>query len=480
MSISLIGCMVGPDFHTPRAPSVQSYTEKPLLKKTVNIANNRSAEQTQYFVSGMDIPNEWWRLFHSPSLNVLITQGLANNPNLKATYASLRVAQETLNAQIGNSLFPAADLIAGASRQQAPLTAVNVGSTRIFNIFNSSLNVSYTLDILGGNRRQIESLRAQVDNQQFEVIAAYITLSSNIVTTAISMASLQAQIDATRALINAQVEQLTILKKQLSLGGTSQQTVLTQQTLVEQTTANLPALEKSLAQTRHALSVLVGEFPSHPLPHIQLTDLRLPATLPVTLPSRLVRQRPDVRAQEALMHAASAQIGVATANLLPQITISASDGFQGLTAANLFSSKNKVWNIGTQLTQPFFHGGALFATRRQAIAAYEEAQAQYRQIVLQAFQNVADTLKALEKDAQIVKAQKTAEVSARKNLVIAQKQYTLGGIDYLFVLNAQQQYQTAKIARIQAEAQRYSDTAVLFQALGGGWWHQSWCVTECL
>lgn len=476
----ITGCMVGPNFHSPKAPTVDSYNAKKLPIKTVQIAKAGKASKAQTFVAAMDIPAQWWELFHSEPLNNLIKTGLTNSPNLAAAYASLRVAQETLNAQIGNSLFPAFDATGAFSRARSPSTGTNIGPTSIFNVYNTSVNVSYTLDVFGGARRQIESLQAQVDNQQFELIAAYLTLTSNIVTTAITAASLEAQINATIDLINAQQNQLVILQNQYRLGGVSQENVLTQETLVEQTRATLPALQKSLSQSRHALSVLVGHFPNNAPPDIKLDDLSLPTKLPVSLPSELVRQRPDVRAAEALLHAASAQIGVATANLLPQFNLTGNYGWLSPTTSQLFGTATKTWTIGTQLTQPLFHGGALFATRRAAIAAFDQAQAQYRQTVLQAFQNTADSLRALETDARALKAQRKAEIAAYQNLVISQKQYKLGGASYLFVLNAQQQYQTAKIARIQAAALRYSDTAALFQALGGGWWHQSWCVKECL
>jgi NodT family efflux transporter outer membrane factor (OMF) lipoprotein len=350
----------------------------------------------------------------------------------------------------------------------------------VFNLFNASVNVSYTLDVFGGLRRQIEALGAQVDNQQFELMAAYLSLTANIVTTAVTVASFQAQIQATHSLLSAQEKQLAIIKKQFFLGGLSRNEVLTQETLVAQTRATLPPLEKSLAQSRHALLALVGEYPDQPLPRIQLDAIDLPRALPLSLPSMLVRQRPDVRASQALLHAASAQIGVATANLFPQVTLSGADGWQSLVLPSLINPANKIWNITADITQPIFHGGALLAQRRAAIAAYDLAAAQYKQTVIQAFQNVADTLRALETDARSLRAQRQAEISAKHSLQLITQQYRLGGVSYLDLLNAQQQYQQTKISRIKAQAIRYSDTAALFQALGGGWWNKAWCVKECL
>lgn len=472
--------MLGPNFHAPASPNVKSYSAKPLPKKTVAAPSVGKGGIAQQFVYGADIRADWWYLFKSPKLNQLIQIGLNNNPNLAAAYASLRVAQEALNVQIGNSLFPAVTLAPTVTRQKFSDATLGVNSESLFNLYNASVNVSYILDVFGGERRQIESLRAQVDNQQFELIAVYITLTANIVTTTVAIASFQEQIIATKDLLKAQENQLNILQQQLKLGGISQDTVLTQQTLVNQTRANLPPLEKSLAESQHALLALIGEYPDKSLPIIRLSDLTLPKRLPVSLPSRIVRQRPDVRASEALLHAAMAQIGVATANLFPQFNLTATYGWESNFPSDLFSVHSNIWSLGAQITQPLFNGGALFAARRQAIAAFDKARAQYRQVVLQAFQNVSDSLHALAFDAKALYAQKNAEISAYRNLNLSTQQYRLGGTSYLALLNAQQQYQTVRISRIQAQAARYADTAALFQALGGGWWNKEWCVTQCL
>lgn len=481
LCVMITGCMVGPDFHSPARPRVQSYTETPMPKKTVATPRAGKAGTAQTFYDAKNIPPQWWYLFHSQEINDLVTRGIANSPNLASAYAALRVAQEQLNAQIGNSLFPAFNAALSGQRQQFTNAAQGVATApTIFNLFNASVNVAYTLDVFGGARRQIEGYAAQVDYQQFQLIAAYLTLTSNIVTTAVTVASYQAQIQATNALIRAQEGQLNILEQQFQLGGISQSSVLTQLTLVNQTRATLPPLQKNVSQARHALDVLVGDFPNRQIPAIKLDNLTLPATLPVTLPSNLVRQRPDVRASEALLHTASANIGVATANLLPQFTITGNYGWESPIPSKLFSHVSNIWAIAGNVTQPVFHGGALFAQRRQAIAAYEQACAQYRQTVLTAFQNVADTLRALETDARTLNDQQRAEISARHNLKLTEDQFRLGGTNYLSLLNAQQQYQTVKIAVIQAKAARYNDTAALFQALGGGWWNKPWCVKECL
>lgn len=478
---TISGCMVGPNFHSPASPKVQRYTEVPLPDKTASTKGMGSAGKSQYFVEGKNISGQWWRLFHSHDINALIDAGIANSPTLTAAYAALRQAQENFNAQVGNSMLPAFDAQLGAQRQLFPGASLSESSlSNIFNVFNANVNVSYNLDIFGGARRQIEALMAQVDYQQFQLIGAYLTLTSNIVTTAVTIASLQAQIDATKALIRAQQGQLDILRDQLRLGGIAETNVLTQQTLVAQTMATLPTLEKNLSINKHALAALVGTFPDRPMPVIRLKDLKLPETIPVSFPSNIVRQRPDVRASEALLHVASAQVGVATANLFPQITLTGSYGWQAGAPATLFATTTNFWSIATQITQPVFHGGALRAQRRAAIAAFDQSYANYRQTVLLAFQNVADSLRAIETDARAFKAQRAAELAAYKSLQLNQQQYQLGGVSYLSLLTAQQQYQQTVLSRIQAQAARYTDTAALFQALGGGWWNKPWCIKECL
>jgi len=474
------GCMLGPNFHSPPKPPVRSFTAHPMPKKTAATPAAGKAGKSQQFVNGQDIPADWWYLFHSKELDCLVRRGLAHSPTITAAYAALRQAQEAVNVQVGNLLFPAVNASLTGQRQKFSDATIGTPGSSLFNLFNASVSVAYTLDVFGASRRQIESLRAQVDYQQFQLMAAYITLSANIITTAVTVASYQEQIKATKDLIRIYGKQLDIMKKQFDLGGISLQTVLTQETLVDQTRATLPPLQLGLAQQRHALDVLVGDFPEHPLPEIHLSAITLPEHLPVSIPSNLVRQRPDVRAAEATMHAACANVGVATANLFPQFTITGNYGWEATSPGQLFSAASRVWSYGGGITQPIFHGGALFAARRQAIAAYDQAAAQYHQTVLTAFQNVADTLRALQMDARTLRERKNAEIAAKRNLTLTQQQYFLGGVSYLSLLITEQQYHQTLIATIQAEALRYNDTAALFQALGGGWWNKSWCVKECL
>ncbi|CEG58545.1 efflux transporter outer membrane subunit [Legionella fallonii] len=480
-SLFLSACKVGPNFRSPPPPPVQAYTETPLPKKT---ARSQSAGgNAQTFVATEDIPMLWWELFHSESINQLVRAGIAHNPSLASAIAAIKQAQENVNVQIGNSLFPAIKTVDAAERLRYSTLAIGGVSGEsgalTFNLYNPTFTVSYTLDTFGGARRQIEALKAQVDYQQFQLLAAYLTLTSNIVNTAVSIGSYQEQITATLELIRIEEGVLKILKKQYRLGGISQADVLTQQTTLEQTKATLPPLQKNLSVAKHSMTALIGTFPDRPLPTIKLNSLRLPPEIPLSLPSNLVRQRPDIRAAEATLHYACAEIGVATANLLPQIGMTGSYGWLNIVLANLFTPSNVVWNITGQLTQPIFQGGALWAARRAQIAAYEQSLAQYRQTILQAFQNVADSLRAIETDARTLQAEVLAEKAARDALKLTWSQYRLGGTNYINLLNAQRQFQQTRINRIQAQAARYTDTVALFQSLGGGWWQKPWCGNEC-
>jgi NodT family efflux transporter outer membrane factor (OMF) lipoprotein len=468
----LTGCMVGPDFESPLPPQTSSYTESPLPEKTVEAKG--SGGEAQYFRLGKEIPAQWWEIFHSKPLNELIKKAFKNSPTLQIAQATLQQAEENLRVGVA-SLYPFVSVQATPERER--FTAAIFGAPNVppstFNLFFTSVNITYTLDVFGGIRRQIEALGAQLDNQRFQAEATYLTLTSNIVTTAITEASLQAQIKATKQLVDLQEQTLRITQKKFILGGISRLEVLAQETQLAQTQASLPPLENALAKTHHALSVLVGDLPSEShLPIFKLADLTLPVDLPVSLPSDFVRQRPDIRASEALLQAASAQIGVAIANMLPQVTLAGGYGWAADHLENLFKHRTNVWNVLTNILQPIFQGGALIAKREAAVAAFEQAFAQYRQTVLLAFQNVADTLKALEFDAQQLHIQTAAETAAGKTLSLTQAQYLLGAVSYVNLLDAQRQYQQARIGRIQAEASRYADTAALFQALGGGWWNR--------
>ena len=472
IGLGLGGCAVGPDFKTPPAPaSGDSYTPNPMPAQTVSAPGPGGA--AQHFAAGQDIPAQWWTVFQSPALDQLIRSALAQNPTMAAAEATLRQAQENYNAQAGSLVYPAVNGQLGAARERASGLTTG-GAPAVFNLYNASVNVSYTPDVFGATRRTLESAQAVVDYQRYQVEATYLALSANVVTTAIREASLRAQLKATREVLDALGKQQGLIEKQFSFGAVPRTTVLSQRNQVAQVAATVPALEKALAQTRHQLSVLAGRLPGEGgMPEFALETLALPEQLPVSLPSALVRQRPDIRASEELLHQASVLVGVATAAQYPQLTLSGSYGSASPTFGNLFNSETTIWNLGAGLTAPLFNGGALSAKRRAAEAAYDAAAAQYRATLLTAFQNVADTLRALDADAAALASQAEAEALAAESLSLAEQQYKLGGISYLALLDAQRTYQQSHINLVQAQAARYADTAALFQALGGGWWNRA-------
>lgn len=470
--VALSGCTVGPDFHRPEAPDITTYGATPPPRETA--ASPGTGGAAQRFVSGEEIPAQWWTLFHSEDLDRLIREALADSPTLAAAQAALRQAQENMTAQTGVVDYPAVDAKASATRERfSGASFGQPGKGVLLTLYNATVNVSYSLDLFGGGRRELEALRSQVDYERFQLEGVHLTLASNIVTAAVKEASLRAQIRSTREIVTAQEKQLDVVEKQFQLGGVSLSDVLAQRAQLAQTRATLPPLEQGLAQTRHLLAALAGRLPGEAvIPEFSLDKLRLPPELPVSLPSSLVHQRPDIRASEELLHAASAQVGVATANLYPQITLTGSYGSETTKLDNLFGSGASIWSLGVGLLQPLFHGGELTAKRRAAVAAYDQAAAQYRGTVLQAFQNVADVLRALEDDARTLKAQAEAEAAARDTLDLVEKQFNLGAVSYLSLLNGERQHQQARINLVQAQAARFADTAALFQALGGGWWNR--------
>jgi NodT family efflux transporter outer membrane factor (OMF) lipoprotein len=429
-----------------------------------------TAGAAQRFANGEDIPAQWWRLFRSAPLDELIRTALTNSPTLVSAEAVLRQAQENYNAEYGSRALPAVNGQFNVTRERS----VQFGPVpSIFTLYNANVAVSYTVDAFGAVRRDLESFGAVIDYQRFQLEAAYLALTANLVTTVIQEASLRAQINALKEVITAQEKSLELTRKQAALGAIARLPVLTLGAQVAQTRAQLPPLEKALALTRHQMAVYAGWLPSQArLPEFELESLQLPQDLPVTLPSALVRQRPDIRASEALLHQASAQIGVATANLYPQITLSGSAGPAATRFADLFSSQGFLWSIGAGLVQPIFNGGALQARKRGAEAAYEAAAAQYQSTVLGAFQNVANALRALETDADTLRAQAETVDLSRQSLDLVTRQFQIGATSYLNLLDAQRTYQQSRVALAQAQAARYADTAALFQALGGGWWNR--------
>ncbi len=473
IALLMAGCTVGPDFQRPPAPNVSAYTTHAVATTiaTANVAGGNA----QHFASGSDIPGDWWTLFHSRPLNALIAQSLANNADLKAAQAALLVARENVLAQRGVR-YPAVSAGFSASRRQDPpgaLAPVPSNNAFLYNLFTPQVSVSYAPDLFGLNRRTLESVQAQEQAVRFQTIATQVTLSTNVVVAAVQQASLRAQLDATRELVDINAKMLKVLRYQLAKGYAGRLDVAAQESQLAQVTATLPPLLKQLAQQDHSLAVLAGQFPGQSMaPKFDLASLQLPQALPLSLPSALVAQRPDVRQAEADMHAASAQIGVAIANRLPNILLTANAGSTALAIGQVFETGTGFWSVGADIAAPIFQGGTLLHQERAAKAAYVQAAAQYRSTVLTAFQNVADTLVALEQDAAGLQAAATAADAAKVTLDLSQRQLQDGYASYLTVLSAEQAYQQTQIALVQAQASRYSDTAALFQALGGGWWHR--------
>jgi NodT family efflux transporter outer membrane factor (OMF) lipoprotein len=425
-------------------------------------------------VDGKDIPGEWWILFHSKPLNDLIERSLKANPDLKAAQAALIVAKENVLAQRG-FYYPnvTGGFTATRARSAADLSPVTSTTVVNYSLYTPQVSVSFVPDVFGLNRRTVESLAAQAQQARFALIATHITLSSNVAAGAIEEASLRGQIDATRELITINTDMLKILREQYRKGYASELDVAAQESQLAQVTATLPPLLKQLAQQRDLLTELSGGFPNQDLPEkFELSSLQLPQELPLSLPSQLVEQRPDVRQAEENLHAASAQIGIAIANRLPSFALTADAGSAAVAFSKMFSGGNGFWDLSGGITQPIFNAGTLRHRERAAQAAFTQAAEQYRSTVLTAFQNVADTLHALQQDADALKAAADARTAARVTLDLAQKQYQSGYASYLALLSAEQAYQLAVINLVQAQANRYADTAALFQALGGGWWNR--------
>jgi NodT family efflux transporter outer membrane factor (OMF) lipoprotein len=465
------GCAVGPDFKAPAAPAVSSYTKEAAPVVPVSA----KPEPTQRFVSGGDIPADWWHMFHSEPLNALVEQALVANPTMASAQAALRQARENVAAQRG-FYYPSVTGELNASRNLTPVAAISAASASgnpYFSLITPQLNVSFVPDVWGANRRAVESLQAQADTELFMLEATWLTLTSNVVAATIQEASLRGQVAATEETIRVETNLLKILHRQQDLGQAAGADVAAQEAVLAQAELLLPPLRKQLAVQRDALTALAGKLPSEEIAQtFDLAGMTLPADLPISVPADLVKQRPDVRQAEESLHAASASIGQAVAARLPQITLTAQVGNSANSASNLFTPGTNFWTLTGGLTAPLFDGFTLLHKQRAAQAAFDEAAAQYRSTVLTAFQNVADSMRALQSDADAMRAASASERAAKRSLDIVRKQLDLGQIPYLNVLNAENTYAQARVALVQAEAGQLADTAALFQALGGGWWHR--------
>lgn len=464
--LSFSGCAVGPDFIRPKPPEIDRYVSGIPPKETV-FADG----QTQHFVQGAEIVANWWQLFKSTKMDALVQEAIANNPSLQAAQASLRRSQENLQAGYG-IFYPQIDLAAGLSRQRFSAARFGSATSSLFNLLTLSTTVSYALDIFGGQRRAVESLSAQRDFQRYMALATYLTLSGNIVNTVIAWAAYDAQIQVTQQLIELQQEQITIIETQVKAGIVAYANLVNLRTKLAALQATLPPLEQKRSETEHLLATLAGHAPGEQvLSSIDLDEINLPADLPVTLPSRLVRQRPDILAAEASVHENSANIGVATAEMLPSFTLNGTYGQNTRNLMDVFMSSGNFWSAGANIVAPLFHGGTSWLHRKAAIDAYQQSLAHYRQTTLDALAQVADILLALEHDAEALRDHRQELDLAEEMVHLTQTNYQAGLIDYLQVLSVSSQYFQAKLGYLQVQAQRFQDTAALFVALGGGWWN---------
>jgi NodT family efflux transporter outer membrane factor (OMF) lipoprotein len=488
-------CAVGPRYHKPEAPTYAGYAPAPLPQTSASAPIHGGVAQR--LINDRDVPFEWWQLFQSAALNALVERAFKANPTVTAAQAALVQAQELVYAQQGyffptigaNYNFQRTKIAGNFTVDDSPGTQGNGDNLNpplldlknfphtaplYYNYHTAQLTVGFVPDVFGANRRQVESLAAQRDAQRFALEATYITLASNVVAAAIQEASLRAQIEATRQIIAAEEKSLQILRDQFQLGFAMRIDVAAQETALAQARATLPPLQEQLEQTRDLIRALVGNLPNQDVPEtFELDALQLPPELPLSLPAKIIEQRPDVRAAEAQLHAANAQVGVAVAAMLPQFSISGTLGGNADQFTWMFRKGGPFWSLVGNVSQPLFEGGTLLHRKRAADDALKQAAAQYQSSVLTAYQNVADTLHASLSDAAALAANVRAENAARVTYDLTQRQMDVGYVNYLTLLNAETTYQQALIQRVQAQATRYGDTVALFQALGGGWWNRA-------
>lgn len=462
-------CTPGPKYHAPKPPEVARYTHSAEPRQTV--AARGPAGNRQLFQYGARLNRLWWHLFHSPEMNRLMRRALAHNPGLAQAQAALAQAQQNAIAALG-VFYPQVGATAGAARQKTS-GAGSGGSFpgHTFTLYTGNLLVSYSPDLFGLNRLVRRAEQAQVDQQRYLRDAAYLTLEGNVANAVIQQAQLRSQLRVTDVMIRRQRALYALVLKQYRAGALPYASVLTQRQQLVSSEANRATLNNQLAASRHALAVLTGAFPAAAkVPKVALAELTLPGTLPVALPSTLVHKRPDIRAAEAGLRLANANIGEAVARMYPLLTLSASFGAESNRPGDFFLPANRIYDLAAGLTAPIFEGGTLEANKRAAIAAYEGAIAAYQGTVLAAFQQVADALRALQYDAQTLALQERAVAAANGALKLSEIQYRDGAVQYLTVLTAEIQDANARSAYVQARAQRYRDSVGLLVALGGGWW----------
>jgi NodT family efflux transporter outer membrane factor (OMF) lipoprotein len=489
IAVALVAsCAVGPRFHRPEAPANAGYAPQPLAESSASAPVHGG--EGQRLSSGRDIPFEWWQLFQSAALNALVEQAFKANPTIPAAQAALAQSQEMVRAQRG---FYLPSVAAGFQAERVKVAGNNTQSSSLgiqgngenlgqppqparplfYQFYTAGLTVGFVPDVFGANRRQVESLAAQGDAQRFALEATYVTLASNVVGAAIQEASLRAQIETTRQIIAADEQSLQILRDQFRLGFAMRIDVAAQEAALAQVETTLPPLQTQFEQTRDLIRALVGNLPNEDVPEtFELDALQLPPELPVSLPARIIEQRPDVRAAEAQLHAANAQVGVAVAAMLPQFSITGTLGGNAAQIPLLFRGGGPFWTLVGGVSQPVFEGGTLLHTKRAASAALKQAAAQYQSTVITAYQNVADTLHASLSDADTLAGAVETENAAKVTYDLTRRQMEDGYVSYLSLLAAETAYRQALLVRAQAQATRFGDTVALFQALGGGWWNR--------
>ncbi|HEY2677430.1 MAG TPA: efflux transporter outer membrane subunit [Steroidobacteraceae bacterium] len=476
LALALPGCVVGPDFNPPAPPSTTHYISPDEATALDGDAGPAAPRQT--IDLGEKVAVDWWTLFQSPDLDLLVKQAVAGSRTLESAKARLAQAREAIDVA-SSALYPQVGLNASASRERVSATEFGLAPSAFplppnFNLFQVGPTASYALDIFGGTRRGIEQQSALADFQHDQLDAAYLTLTGDTVTEAIRVASIRAQLEAVADILDIDRHNLDLVRKERRAGTVPDSDVVIAESQLAADETLEPGLDQQLSAAKHALAVLLGRAPGDWLaPDFDLTSLTLPVQLPVSLPSELVRQRPDIRAAEAQLHAASAQIGIATAQLYPAITLSGGISTTALDAGNLFNPAGLVWSIAAGLTQPIFDGGMRRAERRAALAAFKASAADYQQTVLLAFGQIADTLQALNHDARLLAAQQHALDMASESVRLQRISYVRGGTGLLNLLDAQRQYQEARLGHVRAQAQRYQDTIQLLVAMGGGWWDAS-------
>jgi NodT family efflux transporter outer membrane factor (OMF) lipoprotein len=470
ITAALPGCAVGPDYEAPAPPKVKGYTAGDLPA----VMTPGAGEPEQRFAAGKTLAGDWWLLYRSPRLNQVIDRAISGNPTLAAAQATLAQAQQAV-IQAQGGFYPQLDVAASTQRQRTPgARIVGAGASAatiaaINNLYSLGPTVSYAPDVFGGTRRHVEQEKALAENQRYELAAAYLTLSGNVLTQALNIASTRVQIRAVQDILADDERNLQLVKVMFDAGKSSRLEMLTAESQLANDRTQLPPLQQQLSVARHALTILTGSLPGQwSAPDFDLSEFTLPAQLPVSIPSELVHQRPDILAGEAQLHASSAAIGVAASQLYPSITLSASFGAESLAAASLFQGTSEFWSLAANLTAPIIHGGELQAQKQAAIEAFRASAATYQQTVLTAFGQVADSLRALSNDADMVSAQKRAFDVSTTSLELQRQSYAVGKSNLLQLIDAERSHQQARLGYARAQGQRYQDTAQFLLAIGGG------------